>query len=111
MDRVALVTGGGSGIGREIALAFAREGLAVAVGGRRLERVAETAVQARALGVRALAVELDVTAADVVSASHARVVAELGDVDVLVNNAGIAESAPFPRTDPTLWQRHLAVNA
>src|SRR6266850_2322509 len=103
MERVALITGGGKGIGREIALAFAREGLAVAVGGRNLERVNETAAAVRALGVGALAVELDVTDADAVRAAHARVTAELGAVDVLVNNAGIAESAPFSRTDPAFW--------
>ena len=110
MERRALITGGGSGIGREIALAFAREGLAVAVGGRNLERVDETAAAIRDLGVGALAVELDVTDADGVRAACARMTAELGPIDVLVNNAGIAESAPFARTDPALWERHLAVN-
>ena len=110
-ERVALVTGGGKGIGREIALAFARQGLAVAVGGRDLERLDEAAAEMRALGARALAVELDVTEADLVRAAHARVTAELGSVDVLVNNAGIAESAPLARTDPALWERHLRVNA
>jgi len=111
MKRVALITGGGKGIGREIALAFARQGLAVAVGGRGLDRVNETAAEARALGARALAVELDVTQPDVVRAVHARVASELGAVDVLVNNAGIAESAPLGRTDLALWERHLRVNA
>ena len=111
MELVALITGGGGGIGREIALAFARQGLAVAVGGRRLDRVNETAAAARALGARVLAVELDVTELDAVRAAHARVADQLGPVDVLVNNAGIAESAPFGRTDPVLWERHLRVNA
>jgi 3-hydroxybutyrate dehydrogenase len=110
MERVALITGGGRGIGREIALALARQGLAVAVGGRTLERLEQTAEAARALGARALAVELDVTDADLVGTARARVAAELGEIDVLVNNAGIAESAPFARTDPALWGRHLSVN-
>jgi NAD(P)-dependent dehydrogenase (short-subunit alcohol dehydrogenase family) len=110
MERVALVTGGGRGIGREIALALARQGLAVAIGGRTLERLQNTAEAARALGARALAVLLDVTDANLVGTAHARVAAELGEVDVLVNNAGIAESAPFARTDPSLWERHLRVN-
>jgi NAD(P)-dependent dehydrogenase (short-subunit alcohol dehydrogenase family) len=109
-ERVALITGGGRGIGREIALAFARHGLAVAVGGRGVERLEATARELRGLGARALAVELDVADAAGLSAAHARVAGDLGAVDVLVNNAGIAESAPFSRTDPELWERHLRVN-
>ena len=110
MERVALVTGGGRGIGREIALAFARQGLALAVVGRDLARVNEAAAEARALGARALALGLDVTDADAVTAGLSEVAAELGEVDVLVNNAGIAESAAFARTDPAVWERHLRVN-
>ena len=111
MHRVALVTGGGRGIGREIALAFAREGLSVAVAARDHARVAETAEAARGLGVESLALELDVTDGAMVGDVFARVAAELGAIDVLVNNAGIAESASFGRTDPALWERHLRVNA
>ena len=110
MGRIAFVTGGGRGIGREIALALAREGLGVAVAGRSLTHVDETVAQARGMGVRALGLELDVADADAVRTAHARVTADLGPIDVLVNNAGIAESAPFERTDPALWDRHLRVN-
>ncbi len=111
MHRVALVTGGGRGIGREITLAFAREGLSVAVAARDRARVTETAEAARRLGVESLALELDVTDGEMVGGVFARVAAELGAIDVLVNNAGIAESASFARTDPALWERHLRVNA
>ena len=111
MRRVALVTGGGRGIGRGIALAFAREGLSVAVVARDHARVVETAEEARGLGVESLALELDVTDGAMVGDVFARVAAELGAIDVLVNNAGIAESASFGRTDPALWERHLRVNA
>ena len=110
MERVALITGGGRGIGREIALAFARQGLALALVGRDRARVDEAAAEARALGARALALGLDVTDGDAVPAVLSAVAAELGEVDVLVNNAGIAESAPFARTDRALWERHLRVN-
>jgi NAD(P)-dependent dehydrogenase (short-subunit alcohol dehydrogenase family) len=110
MERVAMVTGGGRGIGREIALAFARQGLAVVVGGRNLDSLSETAAEARAFDVRAVAIALDVTDGEAVRDVHARAAAELGPIDVLVNNAGIAESAPFARTDPALWDRHLGVN-
>jgi NAD(P)-dependent dehydrogenase (short-subunit alcohol dehydrogenase family) len=111
MHRVALVTGGGRGIGREITLAFAREGLSVAVAARDRARVTETAEAARRLGIESLALELDVTDGEMVGGVFARVAAELGAIDVLVNNAGIAESASFARTDPALWERHLRVNA
>ena len=110
MLRVALVTGG-RGIGRAIALALGRAGLAVAVGARTLEQVEATSADVRALGVAAVGVALDVTDPVSVEAGVARAVAALGPVDVLVNNAGIAESAPFARTDPGMWERHLQVNA
>lgn len=108
--RVALVTGGGRGIGREIALAFAREGLAVAVAARTLSQVDDAAQAVRALGAKALALQLDVTDAAATAPAVKAVTDALGPIDVLVNNAGIAESAPFVKTDPALWERHLRVN-
>ncbi|HEY7542784.1 MAG TPA: SDR family oxidoreductase [Methylomirabilota bacterium] len=108
---VALVTGAGRGIGREIALALAREGCRVAVAARASEHLAATSSAVVGLGARALPVVLDVTDELAVARAIASVVAGLGPVDVLVNNAGIAESAPFAKTDTALWERHLRVNA
>jgi len=108
---VALVTGGGRGIGREIALALAREGCTIAVAARSSDQVATTAEAARGLGVPAMALALDVTDAEMITRVVAAVGTRLGPVDVLVNNAGIAESAPFAKTDPAFWDRHLRVNA
>ena len=108
--RVALVTGGGRGIGRAIAEAFAEEGLAIAVAARTAGQVEETAAAIRRHGSRALALKLDVTDADAIARVVAEVTTSLGPVDVLVNNAGVAEAAPLARTDLALWQRHLGVN-
>jgi NAD(P)-dependent dehydrogenase (short-subunit alcohol dehydrogenase family) len=108
---VALVTGAGRGIGREIALALAREGCHVAAAARTSEQVAATAAAVGGLGVRAIPLVLDVTDEGAVARAVAAIAASLGPVDVLVNSAGIAESAPFAKTDAALWERHLRVNA
>jgi 3-hydroxybutyrate dehydrogenase len=111
VTRVALVTGGGRGIGREIALALGRDGCAVAVAARSLVDLQRTATELAGLGAQSRAVELDVGDADAVARAVRDVDTALGPVDVLVNNAGVAESAPLSRTDPATWDRHLRVNA
>jgi NAD(P)-dependent dehydrogenase (short-subunit alcohol dehydrogenase family) len=108
---VALVTGSGRGIGRAVALALGRAGLRVAVAARTREQVEATAAHVRDAGGAALGIQLDVTERTSVECAIAHVLAALGPVDVLVNNAGIAESAPFTQTDPDVWERHLRVNA
>ena len=85
--RVALVTGGGTGICRGIALAFASAGADVAIVSRKAEHLEPTVAELRALGVRALAVAADVRKPDEVEAAVSAVVAELGRLDVLVNGA------------------------
>ena len=108
--RVAVVTGGGRGIGRAIAMGLGSAGMAVAVGARTREQIDAVVDEIRVAGGAAVGVLLDVTRPESVEAAVAQAEGELGAVDVLVNNAGIAESAAFARTDPEMWERHLRVN-
>ena len=85
MDRVVWVTGAGSGIGRATAIAFAQSGARVALTGRRPEALADTAA---AIGSAAIVVQADLASPAQITRGHAAVVAALGPVDVLVNNAG-----------------------
>jgi 3-hydroxybutyrate dehydrogenase len=110
--KLALITGGGRGIGRAIALAFAREGAQVAVAARTLEQVEQVAAEiAAGFNMKALPVACDVSDAASVEQMYAKVNEVFGGgPDILVNNAGIAESAPLTKTDNDLWHRHLAIN-
>jgi NAD(P)-dependent dehydrogenase (short-subunit alcohol dehydrogenase family) len=107
---VVVVTGAGRGVGRAIARRFAREGYAVALLGRSHAHLAQTADEIHSSGADALALTGDVAARDDVSRAVALIEQRLGPIDVLVNNAGIAESAPFVSTPDELWDRTLAVN-
>lgn len=105
--RHAVVTGAGSGIGRAIAIAFAAEGAAVSLFGRRVETLEATR---GALAGDALAVAVDVTDEAAVRAGFAAARKRFGPVAILVNNAGMAESAPLHRTSLETWQKTLDVN-
>jgi citronellol/citronellal dehydrogenase len=87
-DQVALVSGGGSGLGRAIALLFARLGASVAICGRTPEKIEKVAAFARGKGARMIAVPANVREPDAVAALFERVIAEFGRIDHLVNNAG-----------------------
>jgi 3-hydroxybutyrate dehydrogenase len=108
--QVALVTGAGRGIGRAIALALARDGFDMAVVGRSQASVESVAKEIAAIGRSSFAGVCDVTSARDVEAAVAAVRARLGRIDVLVNNAGIAESAPLKKLDEAHWDRTIAVN-
>jgi 3-hydroxybutyrate dehydrogenase len=111
-DKTALITGGGRGIGRAVAHAFAREGARLALVARTAQQVEQVADEIRATcETEAVATVCDVSDAGSVQRAFASVTESFGrGVDILVNNAGIAESAPLVRTSDELWQRLLAVN-
>lgn len=110
-DKVALVTGGGSGIGRAIAIALSGQGARLIVCGRRADKIAETADQIQQTGRNALAVRADV--AEAVEVQRLVQVAwhTFGRVDILVNNAGIsADAGQVHELDLPSWEQMLAVN-
>jgi NAD(P)-dependent dehydrogenase (short-subunit alcohol dehydrogenase family) len=114
VGRVALVTGAGQGVGAGIARTLAAQGAAVAVNDLEAERAAAVVEEIERAGGRAVAAVFDVTDADAVARGVAAVAAELGPVDVLVNNAGVPAAGfpllPFRELDPALWDRFVDLN-
>ena len=106
--KTALVTGGANGVGREIALALAAEGAAVAVNYRSSGGDAQAvAAEIVAAGGKAVAIGADVSDFAAVQAMVARVAAEFGGLDILVNNAGVAKRQRFTETTPEDWRRQI----
>ncbi len=109
-DQVAVVTGGGGGIGRAIALSFASVGADVVIGDIVAERCEETAARVRELGRRALAVPTDVMDTAQILALIERAAAEFGRIDILVNNAGGVSPRPFVEQSERSWRKHIDLN-
>ncbi|HEY1092919.1 MAG TPA: 3-hydroxybutyrate dehydrogenase [Burkholderiaceae bacterium] len=109
-DKIAIVTGAASGIGRAIALSYAREGAKVAIADLSMEAAQKVVDEITAAGGQAMAVTMDVTSEEQVNAAVAAVAEALGGVDVLVSNAGIQIVHPveeFPFAD---WKKMLAIH-
>ncbi len=111
-DRIALITGGGRGIGKAIGAAFAGEGAQVILSARSVDQVKEAAAEiGKKFSTLVLPLVCDVSEASSVEWLFKAVNEHFGrGPDIMVNNAGIAESAPITKTDDELWHRHLAVN-
>lgn len=108
--KVALVTGGGSGIGQATALAFAREGATVVVAGRTAEPLERTVKLIEDEGGRASAVVADVSSSEDVARLVTTTLERHGGLHVAFNNAGILEAGPLADMDEAAWDRQLAVN-
>ncbi|MBI4299889.1 MAG: SDR family oxidoreductase [Chloroflexi bacterium] len=108
-DRVAIVTGGGSGIGKAISLGLAKEGAHVVVAARRAEPLEETAQEIRAMGRRALAVPTDITETYQVEAMVEKTLQELGKIDILINNAALHIPASFLDITEDDWFQSMNV--
>src|SRR5258705_7925721 len=103
--RTVVITGASAGGGRAAALAFGRRGANVAVLARDLAALEEVAVQLREFGVGALPIAVDVSDADAVEAAAERVEAELGPIDVWVNDAMVTVFSPVERLTPEEFRR------
>lgn len=109
-DQVAIVTGGGGGIGNAIAIACASVGANIVIGDIVPERCEETAARVRELGCQALAVPTDVMDTGQIRALIDRAVSHFGRIDILVNNAGGVSGRPFLQQSERSWRRHIDLN-
>lgn len=109
-DRVVFVTGASRGIGRAIALVFARAGARVALVSRTVEQLQEVADEVRASGGKALVVPTDVAVASEVDRAVEHVVDKWGRLDVLINNAGLIDFGPLDQIEPAAWDRVIGAN-
>jgi NAD(P)-dependent dehydrogenase (short-subunit alcohol dehydrogenase family) len=110
-EKVAVITGGGRGIGRAIALAYAREGARLVLAARSVQGLEETRRAASDLGCEALVVPTDIRDAESVAALSRRTLEHFGRVDILVNNSGVAgPTARLWEIAPTDWEETFTVN-
>ena len=107
---VAIVTGGSTGIGRSIALEFAKEGASVVICGRRKTNLEKVAEEINALGKCSLAVAADVSVKSQVQGMVKQTVDSFGSIDILVNNAGIIHAAPLVEVTETEWDEVIDIN-
>jgi NAD(P)-dependent dehydrogenase (short-subunit alcohol dehydrogenase family) len=109
-DKVALITGSGSGIGKSSALLFAREGAAVIVNDLDAEKGMETVEDIASAGGRAIFIQADVTVPEQVKAMVDAAVEQFGRIDVLFNNAGVSGVGMLHEVEPEAWDRVMTIN-
>lgn len=108
--KVAIITGGGGGIGRGLALALAKEEARIVVCGRREAKLEETVRAVRAMGVDALPIQADISIEMDVNHVVKMTLDNYGQIDILINNAGIYAGAEVHRIDPVTWDQIMAIN-
>jgi 3-oxoacyl-[acyl-carrier protein] reductase len=109
-DKVAIVTGGGSGIGQGTGIRLAEEGAAVAIFDIDLDGAENTAQEIHKAGGQALALRVDVSRAEEVESAVQEVISTLGKVDILVNNAGLSTMTSIAKMSENVWDSTLDVN-
>lgn len=109
-NKVAIVTGGASGLGCAIAQHYAREGASLVIADRDIERARAVAADIASTGAKALAIEVDVANESAVRAMTAQAVAHFGPIDILVTSAGVGMQKAFMQTTLADWERILSIN-
>jgi 3-hydroxybutyrate dehydrogenase len=109
-DKVAFITGSASGIGKEIAVVYAREGAKIVIADLNKEAAEATAAELKATGAQALGVAVDVTSEDQVNAAVEQAVAKFGGIDILISNAGIQIVHPVEEFSFADWKKMLAIH-
>jgi NAD(P)-dependent dehydrogenase (short-subunit alcohol dehydrogenase family) len=109
-DKVAIITGGGRGIGRAIALLYAEHGAKVAVSARSADQVEQVVEEIKSAGGEAIGMTCDVAVEEDCKKMVERTAEEFGGVDILVNNAGITMSVPLVVSDSEEWKRVIDIN-
>jgi NAD(P)-dependent dehydrogenase (short-subunit alcohol dehydrogenase family) len=108
--KVAIITGGGSGIGKGIAKAFADEGCSVVIAARNADRLDAAAAELSADGGSVISIPTDVTSEEQMISLFAKTMAQFGKVDVLVNNSGAFDGGPVEELTMEQWQKVIDVN-
>ena len=108
--RKAIITGGGKGLGKATAMAFAKEGIDVAITGRNEQNLIETVAELSAFGIKAIYATFDVGNHNEVKIGIQKIISEFKTIDILVNNAGIAAFGSFLEMEPEHWQAIIQTN-
>ena len=109
-NKVALITGGGRGIGKSIALAFAENGAQIVISARTDSQIQQVAKEVHKLGQKCLAIKADISKEDEVANLFEQARKEFGHIDILVNNAGISKEQPFMEISLEDWNQVLNIN-